>query len=185
MREAMQERALRTVELRTQEATTGLPGSLAELYVRHAPAAMRLAFVLTAERELAEDLVQEAFVRLAGRFQHLRNREAFDAYLRRTVVNLFLSHLRRRKVERAFLARERGAAASARAEGPDVGERDELWRALQQLPERQRAALVLRYYEDQSERATAEALRCSVPAVKSLVARGMETLRGLIDEEKR
>ena len=155
------------------------------MYVRHAPAAMRLAYVLTADRELAEDLVQEAFVRLAGRFQHLRNRDAFDGYLRRTVVNLFLSHLRRTRVERAFLSRERGVAERARVEPADVGQRDELWRALQQLPERQRAALVLRFYEDQSERATAETLRCSVPAVKSLVARGMETLRGLIDEEMR
>ena len=135
--------------------------------------------MLTAQRELAEDLVQDAFVKLAGRFVHLRKPDAFDAYLRRMIVNLFLSHLRRRKVERAYLERE-GTGVGRGAVPPDVGERDEMWQALQQLPERQRAALVLRYYEDLSERDAAAVLRCSTAAVKSLVARGMGTLRGTV-----
>lgn len=166
-------------------AATGTAGGLEELYVRHAPGAIGLAYLLAGDRALAEDLVQEAFVRLAGRFQHLRNRDAFDAYLRRTVVNLFTSHLRRRRVERAYLERE-GRLPGVRAADPsDVGVREELWAAVHRLPERQRAAVVLRYYEDLSERDVAEVLRCSVPAVKSLVARGMETLRQLVrgDEE--
>ena len=58
---------------------------------------------------------------------------------------------------------------------PDVGGREDLWRALATLPARQRAALVLRYYEDLSERDTAPVLGCSVAAVKSLVARGGAT----------
>jgi len=60
---------------------------------------------------------------------------------------------------------------------PDVGEREELWRAVLELPARQRAAVVLRFYEDLSEQQTAEALRCSTTAAKSLIARAMETLR--------
>jgi DNA-directed RNA polymerase specialized sigma24 family protein len=59
----------------------------------------------------------------------------------------------------------------------DVGEREDLWRELAMLPARQRAALVLRYYEDLSERDAAEALGCSLSALKSLVARGSDTLR--------
>jgi RNA polymerase sigma factor (sigma-70 family) len=59
----------------------------------------------------------------------------------------------------------------------DVGERDRIWRALDRLPKRQRAAVVLRYAEDRSERETADLLRCSVPAVKSLTARALDTLR--------
>ena len=165
------------VETETAEQASGL----AELYVRHAPGALRLAYMLTAQRDLAEDLVHDAFAKLAGRFVHLRRREAFDAYLRRMIVNQFVSHLRRRKVERAFVQRE-GAAPAVVTSEVNVEERDELWRALQALPERQRAALVLRYYEDLSEREAAEILRCSTPALKSLVARGMETLRGMIQQ---
>ena len=79
---------------------------LGELYVRHASDAVRLAYLLTGDRALAEDLVQDAFVKLAGRLVHLRDRGAFEAYLQRTVVNLSRSHFRRRKVERAYVERE-------------------------------------------------------------------------------
>src|SRR5215218_8241881 len=78
-------------------------GGLGELYARHAGAAVGLAYLLTGDRHHAEDLAQEAFVRLAGRFRHLRDVGAFEAYLRRTVVNLFTSQLRRRRLERAYL----------------------------------------------------------------------------------
>ena len=157
-------------------------GGLAELYARHVPSAVRLAFLLTGDRSQAEDLVHEAFVRCIGRFGHLRAHEAFDAYLRRAVVNLHTSGLRRRRSERAWLARH-GAVEVARATSmPDVGSREDLWRALRQLPPRQRAALVLRYYEDLSERDTAAALGCSVAAVKSLVQRGGQALRTIVGE---
>jgi RNA polymerase sigma factor (sigma-70 family) len=127
--------------------------------------------------------VQEAFVRMVERFRHLRVPDAFEAYLRRTIVNLHTSNLRRRRVERAYLERERSAARSQTAVMPDVGVREQLWRAMLSLPARQRVAVVLRYYEDLSERETADALRCSVPAVKSLTARAMETLRARIGSE--
>ena len=152
-------------------------GRLEALYLSHAPAAAETAFLLTGDRHAAEDLVQEAFVRLAGRFHHVRNPEAFGAYLRQTIVNLFFSQLRRRKVERAYLEREGRRPVETAPEPPDVDGREELWKALQRLPERQRAAVVLRFYEDLSEQQTARVLRCSAAAAKSLVARGMESLR--------
>ena len=151
-------------------------GGLGELYTRHAGAAVGLAYLLTGDRFLAEDLAQEAFVRLAGRFRHLRDAGAFEAYLRRTVVNLFTSQLRRRRLERAYLRRE-AARSEPRHEDPDVASRDELWTAVQRLPERQRAAVVLRYYEDLSEREVATTIGCSAAAAKSLIARGMQALR--------
>ena len=166
----------------TAPAVTEANG-LADLYERHAPAAGRLAYLLTGDRALAEDLVQEAFVRVVGRFRHLRVPDAFEAYLRRTIVNLHTSHLRRRRLERAYLEREGGVARAGPTVMPDVGVREELWRALLDLPPRQRVAVVLRYYEDLSERETADALRCSVAAVKSLTARAMETLRARIGSE--
>jgi RNA polymerase sigma-70 factor (sigma-E family) len=156
---------------------------LAELYARYVPSAMRLAFLLTGDRPQAEDLVHEAFVRCIGRFGHLRAHHAFDAYLRRAVVNLHTSRLRRRRTERAWLARHGAAEAARTTSMPDVGAREDLWRALRELPARQRAALVLRFYEDLSERDTAATLGCSVAAVKGLVQRGSQALRTIVDED--
>lgn len=160
------------------------PGRLEDLYVRNAPGALRLAYFLTGNRELAEDLVQEAFVRVAGRFRHLRMPDAFDAYLRRTIVNLYTSQLRRTKLERAYVARH-GADPSIASESGDPAARDELWLALQTLPERQRAAIVLRFYEDLSEQQSAEILHCSAGALNQLVVRGMATLREQIGDDER
>lgn len=165
------------------EKSAGTSGRLAELYARHVGAGMRLAYLLTADQQQAEDLVQEAFVRCVGRFRYLRLPDAFDAYLRRAIVNLHTSGLRRRRVERAWLAHEVGRLAHTVSPFPDVGARADLWATLATLPARQRAALVLRYYEDLSERETAQVLGCTVAAVKSLTARGMEALRGEIRGE--
>src|SRR5438874_8781926 len=109
------------------------PGKLGDLYLQHAGEAMRLAYMLTGDRQLAEDLVQDAFVRLAGRLAHLRDPGAFDAYLRRTVVNLANSHFRRKKIERAYLGR---TAAEPRVDwdAPDIDRRAQLWQELQRLP---------------------------------------------------
>ena len=152
-------------------------GALASLYEEHAGSAFRLAYLLTGDAELAEDLVQDAFVRLIGRFADLRSPESFDAYLRRTIVNLTYGLFRRKRVERAYLARERASAARSVDGLPDIEARDELWARLQGIAPRQRAALVLRYYEDLSDHQAAEVLGCSVRSVRSLVARGLQAMR--------
>jgi len=154
--------------------TTTEGGRLGELYETHAPDAARLAYLLTGDRALAEDLVHEAFVRLFGRFRDLRNPDAFGAYLRTAVVNLARSHFRRKRVERAYLDREGRAPDPAPV---DLGGREELWQALRRLRPRQRAAIVLRYYEDLTEAQTADVLGCARGTVKSLVSRGIEQLR--------
>jgi RNA polymerase sigma-70 factor (sigma-E family) len=158
-------------------------GGIEDLYLRSVPAAVRLAFLITGDAHLAEDVAQEAFLRATGRFAHLRSPSAFDAYLRRAVVNLCTSQFRHRKVERAYLAREAGRAPAS-VPAPDIGERDELRAALRELPPRQRAAVVLRYYEDLSEHQAGEALGVSDAAVRSLVARAMETLRDRIRKDE-
>jgi RNA polymerase sigma-70 factor (sigma-E family) len=173
------------VETRTEDTTVaGRNGRLEDLYLRHAPAATRLAYFLTGDRELAQDLVQDAFVKVAGRFQYLRVPDAFDAYLRRTIVNLFTSHLRRMRLERHELRRLRSARGREHRDY-DLTERDALWTALQDLPPRQRAAIVLRYYEDLSERETAAILGCSIGAANQLIARGIPALRERIGSEER
>ncbi|HXJ66849.1 MAG TPA: sigma factor, partial [Actinomycetota bacterium] len=95
----------RTAEVATDEPERLEGGVLEQLYVRHADRAIRVAYLLTGDRALAEDLVQEAFLKLAGRFLHVRNAAAFESYLRRTVVNLANSHHRRLRSERTKLAR--------------------------------------------------------------------------------
>src|SRR3954467_14997079 len=134
--------------MRTSVTTDDQPAStLEDVYMRHAPAALRLAYFLSGDVETARDLVQDAFVRLAGRFRYLQQPDAFATYLRRTIVNLHTSRLRRLKVERSSLAREAVFQAEVGAnQGHEM--RDEMCQAILGLPPRQRAAIVLRYYED-------------------------------------
>jgi RNA polymerase sigma-70 factor (sigma-E family) len=153
------------------------PRGLEELYVRHAPDAVRLAYLLTGDRALAEDLVQDAFVKVAGRLGHLRSPEAFYPYLRRTIVNLSKNHFRHRAVERAYVSRaESGDVPMDGAEGRVVAH-ESMRRALLELPPRQRAALILRFYEDLPEERIAEILECRPGTARSLVSRGVAALR--------
>ena len=162
--------------------TSDTPQSMAELYRRHAAGAGRLAYFLVGDKELAEDLVHDAFVRVLGRWGDVRKRSAFTAYLNRTIVNLSKKHYRRKSVERAYLQREGHLAAPAAVPAPDPAERDELWMALQSLPHRQRAAVVLRYFGDMSEHQAAEVMECSPAAINSLVARALDALRSSIPD---
>lgn len=153
-------------------------GRLEELYRQHVPDAVRLAYVMTRDHALAEDLAQEAFVRITGRFVHLRHAEAFQAYLRRTVTNLVRNHWRRQRLERAHLHRE--DPPPGRRTDDEVDESETIRLVLLRLPERQRAAVILRYFEDLSERQTADVLGCRPGTVKSLVSRALTTLRAEI-----
>lgn len=147
--------------------------TLAALYGREAAAATRLAYILTGDHEAAEDVVHDAFVKIGGKVLALRDPEHARAYLFRTVINLCRG--RGRKVQR-----ERNALR--KLDYPPSGYsvssgNDEMWTALLHLPIRQRAALFLRYYQDLSEQEAAEALNCSLSALKSLVNRGLRDLR--------
>ena len=104
-------------------------GAMADLYARYVPAGIRLAYLLTGDRHQAEDLAQEAFIRCVGRFNHLRSHAAFESYLRRAIVNLHTSGLRRRRLERAWLQREGHRVATATSLPVDIGARTDLWSA--------------------------------------------------------
>ena len=129
---------------------------------------------MTRDKALAEDVAQEAFVRLLGRFHDLRKPDAFRAYLLRTVMNLTKSHFRKMKREREFARLETRQGSE---DPQDIGSHDVLWSALLQLPERQRTALVLRYCQDLSEQQAADVMQISPKAVNSLIGRGLAKLR--------
>ena len=148
---------------------------VADLYAAHATEACRFAYLITGDQELARDLVHDAFIRSVSRFQHIRSSHLFATYLRRTVRNLYKNHLRRARIQRLFL--EKQIPTERQHTMPDIEARDELWNALHRLPYRQRVAIVLRYYEDWPEQRAADFLECSLPALKSLTARGIAALR--------
>ena len=133
---------------------------------------LRLCFLLTGRRDAAEDLAQEAFVRLAGKIDRLES-EAIGPYVRRIAVNLWKNRLRRLAIE----LRHRGSEAPPRERAAPIEDRDELWTAVKRLPTRQRACVVLRYYEDLTERETADTLGCSIGTVKSQTSRALSRLR--------
>jgi RNA polymerase sigma-70 factor (sigma-E family) len=150
------------------------PARVADLYRAHLPAATRLAYLLTGDRAAAEDVAQDAFLKAAGRIGGLRDEAAFGAYLHRSVVNRVRNRARRLTLERAHLHDD---SSPVPYELPDVATRDRLWAAMQRLPHRQRAALVLRFYLDLSEADTADRLGCRPGTVKSAVSRGLAALR--------
>jgi RNA polymerase sigma-70 factor (sigma-E family) len=158
-------------------ATVG-PATLADLYRERYVPMVRLAFLMVGSTSVAEDLVQDAFARM---HRHWDNAEHPRAYLRMAVVNACRSHLRRLSLERAYRQRPSALAEAVQAGSP-WAEPDELFDALGALPARQRAALVLRFYEDLSEADIAVALGCRPGTVKSLLHRGLAELRKVVEQ---
>jgi RNA polymerase sigma-70 factor (sigma-E family) len=157
--------------------------SLADHYRAESGGVATLAYLLTGDRHLAEDLMQEAFLRVGSRIRHV-SPETFGPYVRKTVVNLARSHWRKSSVRTKYadqIQAEHDRRQQARASGPDVETREELWHALQQLPARQREAIVCRFYSDMSEAETAAALGISVGTVKSSTSRGLAALRAALE----
>ncbi|MEV4467867.1 SigE family RNA polymerase sigma factor [Micromonospora echinofusca] len=136
---------------------------------------LRTAFLLCGDRVKAEDLVQTTLAKTVVAWPRLQRSEGVDHYVRRILVNTFVTWRRRRSWWEQPLGRL--VESQARDEYVGVEQRDLLRRALDGLPARQRAAVVLRFYEDLSEQDTAHVLGCSVGTVKSLSSRGLQTLR--------
>jgi RNA polymerase sigma-70 factor (sigma-E family) len=157
--------------------------SFEELYRLHSREVIRLAYLLTGSRELADDLTQDAFIRAYGRLAHLRSEDAFGPYLRRTVVNLARMQFRRRAVERRYLARQGSERSQSVADPMEADQKLEA--ALAELPYRQRIAVVLRFYADLPDEETAEVLGCTAGTVRSLISRGVTALRASLGGDGR
>ena len=147
------------------------------LYREHSANAFRLAYLLTGDRARAEDLVHDSFERVLGRVRAVRDPDKLGGYLNRTIVNLAKNAYRHASVHRRSLESIIGRATPAVSIQSDLAERDELHYLLLKLPYRQRAAVVLRYCEDMPETEVAHAMGTSPKAVRSLVGRGLATLR--------
>jgi RNA polymerase sigma-70 factor (sigma-E family) len=147
-------------------------------------AMLRHAYVLTGDRYLAEDLVQETLAHLYRRWDTVVASTSPETYVRTSVTRQFLSWRRRRSSSERVTADPPDSLST-----PDDGERiagdDAVWRALATLPRKQRAILALRFYDDQSDVQIAEILGISASNVRAQASRGIATLRqqlGVLDQ---
>ena len=154
-----------------------------ELYSEHYRALVRLAALLVRDKPTAEEVVQDSFVAMHGGWQRLRDAEKALAYLRQAVVNRSRSVLRHRTVVDKNLHKAPPDMPSAEHGALVLLERSAVVAALRGLPDRQREAIVLRYYADLSEAEIATAMGISRGAVKSHTARGMTALRAALEQE--
>ncbi|MFC9535353.1 SigE family RNA polymerase sigma factor [Streptomyces sp. NPDC056975] len=148
-------------------------------YVRaRQPVLLRTARSLTANPCDAEDLLQTALTKTYVAWDRIEDHRALDGYVRRALLNTRTSQWRKRKVDE-FACDELPEPETVAAADPAEHQalRDAMWRAIMKLPARQRAMVVLRYYEDLSEVQTAEVLGVSVGTVKSAVSRALGKLR--------
>lgn len=139
---------------------------------RSSGALARTAYLLTGDRGLAEDLLQESLASVAQRWAAVTSAGDPDPYVRRVMVNKPIDAWRRRRsrAHEVLTGSDPDEVISAHGEEADVIERRAVLRdALMKLTPRQRAVLVLRFYEDLTERQTAGLLGCSVNTVKSQV----------------
>jgi RNA polymerase sigma-70 factor (sigma-E family) len=157
-----------------------MSADFADVFAAHHAEALRIAYLLSGDRQRAEDAVSEAFVKVYRRWRS-GGVDNPRAYIRRAVVNEVNSRFRRLALERREAAKRRGDDRGQRSTEDQAADQDEVFRALQRLPERQRTAIVLRYYNDLSEAETAEVMGVSTGTVKSSVSRGLERLRQVME----
>lgn len=140
------------------------------------PALLRTAYLITGDRTTAEDVLQTSLAKLYLAWDKVERREAVDAYVRRIMVNetrsLWRSAWRRREIAVDEVPETVGVS-----DRYDDGESDRLWAFVQTLPRKQRAVVVLRYYEELSEAEVADILGISVGTVKSQASRALAGLR--------
>jgi RNA polymerase sigma-70 factor (sigma-E family) len=142
------------------------------------PALLRFAYALTGDPHLAADLVQDALERSGLRWSRIERAADPEAYVRRAIVNGRIS--RWRKLRRETLVDETPEPRTSTYQ--PTGRDEELWQLLATLPRRQRAVLVLRYYEDMSEVQIAQTLGCAPGTVKSQASKALAKLRIALEE---
>lgn len=150
------------------------------------PRLLSYAVVLTGDGHLAADVVQEAMVRAHQRWARVQETDRPDLYVKRMVTNEFLSWRRRWQVRKIVATADEALhhhAPNSADHAHRLVEQDDMWRRLAELPRRQRAALVLRYYEDLTDLEIAELMQISPSTVRSNISRALATLRLTADQE--
>jgi RNA polymerase sigma-70 factor (sigma-E family) len=150
------------------------------------PGLVRFAGVLTADSHLAQDLTQDALVRAHARWSRIGQLDRPDLYVRRMITNGYLSWRRRWSVRSIHPVADTGRLDRATAPDPAIGlaDRDEVAALLAGLSRRQRAVLVLRFYEGRSDEEIAEILGCTAATVRSHVSRALAGLRQRVRAEQ-
>jgi len=188
------------VDIADTRETPGAAASVTVLYAEHALGLVRLAVVMTGDRAAAEDIVQDAFLGLYRRWDRLTDLTAPLAYLRVSVVNGCRTALRRRsrlgpwpgtgaddaldeRAQAAGFGTPAGLAESAEASVLLSEEQRAVAAALRRLPQRQREAVVLRYYLDLSEEETAQVMGVAKGTVKSATHRALAAVGKILREE--
>jgi RNA polymerase sigma-70 factor (sigma-E family) len=154
----------------------GEPDGFRQFVVARSPALVRSAWLLTGDLATAEDLVQTALAKVWSRWAQVNRQDAPEAYVRRVMMSTFLTWNRRRWRGELALG-EVPDSAGTTSDVHDVELRLSVARELRTLPRRQRAVMVLRYFEDLTESQVAQALGCSVGTVKSQNAKALKQLR--------
>ena len=156
--------------------------AFAEFAAGRGRALHRAAYLMVGDEQLAQDLVQEALTKTYVAWPRLRDPNNAEAYCRKAITTTAITWFRRKGWDN-----ERPTEALPERPGHTqtdaVDDRSMVWAALQQLPPRQRAALVLRFYEDLTEAQTAAAMGCAVGTVKSQVAAGLKKLRDRLGDQ--
>jgi RNA polymerase sigma-70 factor (sigma-E family) len=148
----------------------------------YTPALLRTAYLLTGNGNAAEELVQDTLVRLYPKRDRVERADVPLAYVRRSLANAFVNQ-QRRASRREFAYGDLPERVDDRDDFRQVIDRDEIWHRLASLPDRQRAALVLRFFEGLSDDDAADALGCRAGTVRSLISRGLATLRAAMVTE--
>lgn len=163
-------------------SAVGRDEAMLRLFDEHYVPLCRLAFVILGDHALAEEVVMEALVKTFSGWGRLRDKGRADFYLRRAVINLSRSGIRRKIVERRAQASLEARPSSS--PDPDAPENSAiLLAAVRELPERQRACVVLRYYEDLPDAQVAEILDCSVGTVKSQLSKARAKLLATLEPQ--
>lgn len=153
--------------------------SFEEYVAARGHALLRFGYVLTGDKHMSEDLVQEALARTHQKWTKINSLDHPDAYVRRIIVNEFMSWGRRHG-KRLTLVPDIPEQAHGAPRSDHVAasvDRSAMWELLAQLPRQQRAVLVLRFYEDCSDAQIAEILGCAPVTVRSHASKGLATLR--------
>jgi RNA polymerase sigma-70 factor (sigma-E family) len=144
------------------------------------PALLRYALMLTGDPHTAADVAQETMIRVQLKWRRISRTDAPERYVRKMLTNLFLDWQRTSWLRRVSLRAVPHEPPPVPDHAEAAVERDRMWALLAQLPRRQRAAVVLRYYEGLTDQEIADVLGCAVGTVRGHISRALTALRGAL-----